>query len=186
MLGRVIQQVDGLAHLGGKLHQAVQKLRALPTTFWTVIHCARPPGHGRLLGLLHRRPPGVEGINDALAGLARAPKGDAQPRPGFIPNPTGNILLVPAQVMIPRPMLTTREAAPGDVPKRPGGVTSATQAFEAGRGRGLLVFFSICANMASVSALFFCGWALRTLRHRKPIRLSPSAMGLGAGHGSAL
>src|SRR4030095_12201448 len=80
----------------------------------------------------------------------------------------------------------TREAAPGAVPKRPGGVTSDTQAFEAGRGRGLLVFFSICANMASVSAIFFCGWALRTLRTRKPIRLSPSAMVLGAGHGSAL
>jgi hypothetical protein len=88
--------------------------------------------------------------------------------------------------MIPRPMITTREAATGDVTKGHGGFTSDTQAFDAGRGRGLVVFFSRCAKMASVSAIFVCGLAVSTLRNRKPIRLRTSAMVLGEGHGSAL
>ena len=186
MIGRVIQQVDGLANLVGKLHHAVQKLRALPTAFGTVIHFDLQPGHGRLLGLIHRRPPGFECINDEIAGLERATKGDAQPRTVFIHDPTGNIFLVQAQVVITRPMITTREAATGDVTDRHCGFTIDTQAFDAGRGRGLLVFFSIFAKIASVSAIFFCGLALSTLRNRKPIRLSTSAMVLGEGNCSAL
>jgi hypothetical protein len=109
--------VEGLANRVGKLHHAVQKLRALPATFWTVSPFDLQPGQGRLRGLLHRRPPGFACLNDASAGLARAPKGDAQPRPVFSHDPTGNLFRVQAQVMITRPMITTREAATGDVTK---------------------------------------------------------------------
>ena len=186
MIGRVIQQVDGFANLVGKLHLAVQTLRAHTTTFWAVIHCELQPRHSPLLGLLQRCPPGFEGINDAIAGLARAPKGDAQPRTVFIHDPTGNIFLVQAQGVITRPMIATREAATGDVTDGHGGFTIDTQACDAGRGRGLLGFFSIFAKIASVSAIFFCGLALTTVRNRKPIRLSTSAMVLGEGNCSAL
>ena len=125
-------------------------------------------------------------INDAIAGLESATKGNAQPCTVFIHDPTGNIVLGQAQVVITRPMLATREAATGDLTDHLCGFTIATQAFNAGRGRGLLVFVSLFTNMAAVSAIFFCGLALTTLRNRKPIRWSPSAMGLGEGHGSAL
>jgi len=40
--------------------------------------------------------------------------------------------------------------------------------------------------MASVSLLFFWGWALTPWRTRKPIRLRTAAMGLGEGPWSAL
>src|SRR5512134_2678255 len=82
-------------------------------------------------------------------------------------------------------MITTREAATGDVTDRHSSFTIDTQAFDAGRGRGLMVFFLIFAKIASVSAIFFCGLALTTLRNRKPIRLSTSAIVLGEGNCSS-
>jgi hypothetical protein len=95
-------------------------------------------------------------------------------------------LFVQAQVVITRPRLTTREAATGDVTDGHCGFTIDAPAFEAGRGRGFLVFFSILAKMASGSASFLCGLALTTLRNPKPSRLRTSAMVLGEGNCSAL
>src|SRR5215467_1966121 len=66
------------------------------------------------------------------------------------------------------------------------GLTSAAEVFAVWRGRDCLVFFVLYAHIASVSAIFLCGLALTTWRNRQPLRLSPSAMGLGAGHGLAL
>ena len=186
VIGRVIQQMDGFANLVGKLHHAVQKLCANTTTFWTVIHFDLQPRHGSLLSLIQRPPPGFERIDDAITGLGRAPKGDAQLSAVFIHNPARNVLFLQAQVVITRSVIAPREATAGYFTKSNGSFTIDTQTCDVGRGRCYLVFFSILAKIASVSAILFCGLALTTLRNRKPIRLSTSAMVLGEGHCSAL
>ena len=38
MIGRIIQQLDGLADRIGKLDHAIQKLGSPTTTLWTIIH----------------------------------------------------------------------------------------------------------------------------------------------------
>src|SRR2546425_778518 len=50
----------------------------------------------------------------------------------------------------------------------------------------LLIFFFMLSKIASVSLSFFCGLAFTTLRKRKPMRLSTSAIVLGEGSCSAL
>ena len=186
MIGRVIQQMDGFANLVGTLHHAVQKLRPLPTAFGPVIHFNLQPRPGHLRGLLQGRPPGFERIDDAITGLGRAPKGDVQLSAVFIHNPARNVLFLQAQIVITRPVIAPREATAGDFTKSNGRFTIDTQTGDAGRGRCYLVFFSILAKIASVSAIFFCGLALTTLRNRKPMRLSTSAIVLGEGNCSAL
>ena len=91
MLGWVIQQVAGFANLVGKLHHAVEKLRANTTTFGTVIHFDLQPCHGHLGGLLHRRPPGFKRIDDEITGLVGAAKGDVELATIF--------LLMPGQIL---------------------------------------------------------------------------------------
>jgi len=157
-----------------------------PTTFWTVIHFDLQPRHRHLLGLRSRGPPGLDGIDDEIAGLERTPKGDAQLRTVFIHHPTGNIFLVQAQVVVTGPVIAPRKTASGDVTDGHRGFTIDAQAFDTWRGCCLLVFFSIFAKIASVSASFFCGLAFITLRRRKPRRLSTSAIVLGEGNCSAL
>ena len=186
VIGRIIQQVEGFAHGIAKGHHAVQKLWTNTTACWPVIPFELQPCHGPLLGLLSRCPPGFERIDDAITGLGRAPTSDGQLRAVFIHNPARNVLFLQAQVVITRPVIAPCEAPAGDVTKRNGRLTIDTETGDAGRGRCSLVFFSILAKIASVSAIFFCGLALTTLRHRKPRRWSTAAMVLGAGHGAAL
>jgi hypothetical protein len=141
MVGWVVQQVHGLANAIAKRHHPLQTLRPLPTPFWAVIHCDLQPRHGDLLGLISRCPPVLDGIDDAIAGLERAPEGDAQLRTVFIHHPTGNLLLLQAQVVVTCPVIAPREAASGDVTDCHSGLTIDAQAFEAWRGCCLLVFF---------------------------------------------
>src|SRR2546425_829349 len=176
MVRWVVQQMNRLTNAIAKRHHPLQKLRPLPTALRTVVHFDLQLRHGDLLGLVQRGPPGLKRIDDEITRLERAPKGDAQLRTVFLHDATGNIFLVHTQVVITRPVIAPREAAAGDIPDRHGGFTIDTQAFDVWRGRCLLVLFSILAQMASVSASFFCGVALTTLRSRKPRRLSPSAI----------
>jgi len=181
MIGWVVQEVHGLANAIAKRHHPLQKLRPPPTTFWAVIHFDLQPRHGHLLGLLSRCPPVLDGIDDAITGLERTPEGDVPLRTVFIHNPTGNIFLVQTQVVVTCLVITPREAAAGDGTDGHRGFTIEAQAFDAGPGCGFWVFFSICAKIASVAAIFFCGLALTTLRSRKPRRFSTSAIVLGEG-----
>jgi hypothetical protein len=76
-----------------KRHHPLQKLRPPPTALRTVIHFDLQLRHSDLLDLLQCCPPGLERIDDAIAGLERTPKGNAQLCTVFIHDPTGNILL---------------------------------------------------------------------------------------------
>jgi len=76
-----------------KRHHPLQKLRPPPTALRAVIHFDLQLRHSDLLDLLQCCPPGLERIDDAIAGLERTPKGNAQLCTVFIHDPTGNILL---------------------------------------------------------------------------------------------
>src|SRR5215831_19456731 len=186
VIGRVRQPGDGCATLVGTLPQAVQTLWASPTACWTVLPLNLPPRQGHWRGLLPRRPPGGKRLDDASTGLRRAPKGAGQLRAVCIHHAARQVLCLQAQVVSTRPGLAPREAAAGYVPKSHGGLTIATQTCDTGRGRGCLVVFAIWAKIASGSAIWFGGLALRPVRPRPPRRLSTAAMGAGAGPCSAL
>ena len=69
MVGRVIQQLDRLRDVVGKLHHTVQKLRAHAIAFWAVIHFDLEQLHRRLLWCLQRIPPRFEGIDNEITGF---------------------------------------------------------------------------------------------------------------------
>jgi hypothetical protein len=82
--------------------------------------------------------------------------------------------------VITRLNLTPREPPSGKFAKLHRRFTIEAPAFD-GPGDGGLPVFLRFSKMASVWAIFFCGFALRTLRRRKPNRLRMVAIVLGAG-----
>ena len=103
----------------------------------------------------------------------------------FIHDPTGNIFFLQTHVVITGVVIAPGAAAAGEIANVHRRLTIDTQAFDVGEAAAACVFFLILSKMASVCAIFFCGFALTTLRSRKPSRLSTVAIVLGAGNCSA-
>ena len=109
VIGRVVQQLDGVPHLVGKLHHAMEKLRAHATAFGPVIHFTLQLLYRRLLVGRQGLPPGVQGIDHEITGLVGTAKDDAQPPRIFIYQAPRNILLLTPQVVIAGLGITPRE-----------------------------------------------------------------------------
>jgi MFS family permease len=77
--------------------------------------------------------------------------------------------------------ITSGESPPRKIADGHRRFTIDTQPFDRACGRRVGVFFLMFSKMASVWGIFFCGLAFRTLRRRKPNRLSTFAIVLGAG-----
>ena len=101
-----------LANGIAKRHHAMQKLRPFPPAFRAVIHFDLQLRHRHLLGLIQRRPPGFEGIHDAITGLVGTAKGHVQLPALFIHDPARHVLLMQAQVMITGLVISAGQAAP--------------------------------------------------------------------------
>jgi len=101
MGGRGIQaghrRADGLA----AWRQALQTLRAAPTAFWALRHVALQRCHRHRLGLLPRRPPGCQRLNDALPRLGGAVTGQGERTTLCLPPATGAGLVLQAPGVIP-------------------------------------------------------------------------------------
>ena len=151
VIGRVIQQVDWFANLVGKLHHAVQKLRATPTALRPVIHFDLEQPGGRLCLLIQGFPLGGEYIDDEVTGFVRTAERNGQLPSIFIHDPTRNILLLAPQVVITGVGITPSETTARKITDVHGGFTIDTQAFDVLPCRGLGVFFLMLSKMASVS-----------------------------------
>ena len=184
VLGWGRQQMDGFATLVGTLPHAGQKLGAPTTPCWTMSHFALPPRHGSLLGLLPRCPPSCTRIDDALTGLGSTPQGAGPRRAVCSHTPAWTVPLVQAQVVVTRLGIAPRPAPSDAIPNGHWGFTSETQACDVVPWHGFVGFFARLVHMASVSAIFFWGLALTTVRSRNPIRWRTTAIVEGAGSGS--
>ena len=67
-----------------------------------------------MFGLIKRRPPGFERIDDKITCLGGAAKGDVELTTIFLHNPTWDVLFFQTHVVITCLMITPREAATGD------------------------------------------------------------------------
>jgi len=175
-----------LVYVVGKLHHTMEKLCPPAAALRTVVHFDLEPTRGRFFLVIQSVPLGFEGIHDEVTGFVGAAKGDGQLGALFIHDPTRDILLLTAHIVITGLVVATGEAAAGKLADLYGGFTIDTPSFDATRCYRLGVFFLILSKMASVSGIFFWGLAFTTLRSRKPIRLSTSAMVLGAGNWPSL
>jgi len=119
--------------------------------------------------------------NDEVTRFVGAPKGHPQLSSIFLHEPTGNIFLLTAQVVIPGLVLTPGAPPTRKITELHRCFTLDTQAVDVACRRRVRVVFLRLSKLASGCAIFFCGFALRTLRSRKPSRLSTVAIVLGAG-----
>ena len=72
---RIVEEADGLADVIGELDHALEKLRAPTIALGPVVGLDLDVGDARtLIGVL-ARPPGVQAVDDEIAGLRRASEG---------------------------------------------------------------------------------------------------------------
>jgi hypothetical protein len=100
MIGRIIQQLDGLADRIGKLDHARQKLSAPPTTLWTIIHFALECGDFGLVLLLSPIPLGCKDIDNTVTRFVGTAKDHGQLSALFIHNTARGVFLLATQIMI--------------------------------------------------------------------------------------
>ena len=181
MVGRGIAPLHRLPKRIAARHQTRQKWRALPTACWAILPFDLEPGHGPLLRRLHRCPPGFQRLDDAGTRLLGTATGEGELGTVCLHKAPGAVLFLQPQVVIPGRGITPREAPVGSLTARHGCFPLDAQPCAPLRGGRLVVFFSMGAPRASVSAIVFCGVALLTVRRRKPRRLRPAAIVLGEG-----
>ena len=84
----------------------------------------------------------------------------------FINDPTRDILLCAPQIVVTGTMVASRYSTTGKITNLHRRFTVYTPAFDACRCSGFVIFFLILSKIASVSLIFFWGFALTTLRKR--------------------
>jgi hypothetical protein len=75
-------------------------------------HVDLQPGHGPLLGLIPRCPPGLQRIDAAITRLVGAAKGEVAGATLFLPNPTWDGLCLQTPGVRTGLVLASREAPP--------------------------------------------------------------------------
>ena len=110
---RIIQELNRLVNVVGKLHHAMQKLRPPATALRAMIPFDLPQTRGGLLGFIQGVPPGCERIHDAVTRFGGAAKGNSQLGALLIDNPPRDILLLAPHIMI-----TGLVVAPGETAAR--------------------------------------------------------------------
>ncbi len=100
VIRRKVQQLNGFVDLVSELHHAVEKLGAYPAAFRSVIDLELDLGGSRLFERIQTLPPNGERIDDEIAGLVGATEVEVEVGGVFVDNPTGDIFLFTAHVMI--------------------------------------------------------------------------------------
>jgi len=113
VVGRKVQQANGLADVISKLNHPLEKLRAPTIALRPVIsfdlQVRNPCAQLRRLTL----PPCVQAIDDEIAGLGRASEGQMQLPIGFIDDTKRGLFLLASHVVVGCLVIASRLAAPG-------------------------------------------------------------------------
>jgi hypothetical protein len=158
MRGRVVQQLEGVANLVGKLPPAMEKLGAHATAFWPGIHFTLQLLCPRLLWSGHGGPPGVQGSHPAITGLGGPAKGEAQLPRIFLPQPPRTLLLLAPEVVIAGLGLTPREPTPRKIADGYRRFTLEAPAFAGARGGRVRVFFLCSRSWPRSGRASFAVW----------------------------
>lgn len=162
---RIVQQLHWNADVLHPLHHPIEELRAHPATFRAVVHFDLQPRYGLLLLGRQLCPPGLEGIDDEVAGFVGTPKPDKQFTCVFIDDTARNVLLLAAHVVVAGSSVSS-----GFAPARGRPQTDTRLAVKANALRPFslalrVLLRQILENQVGFGQLFW-GLALSTLRNR--------------------
>src|SRR5512144_1793734 len=172
VVGRIVQQLDDFAGAVGKLHHALEELRAHAAAFWAIVHLKLYVGD---LGPLLRGctvPPLLQAIHEEVAGLEGASKRQMQPPTILLHDPEWNLLFLAAHVVIGGLGVAAGFPTPRVVPKLLRVLAIEAQApdlptFHASPARyGLPVLIRQVGEDGVGFREFFGGLAFPTLRRR--------------------
>ncbi len=107
----IIQQLNRLIHVVGKLHHTMEKLCTPATALRTIVHFDLDQTRGRLLLFIQSVPLGFEHIDKEVTRFVGTAKGDAQLCAIFIHDPTRDILLLATHIVIAGLIVAPRETA---------------------------------------------------------------------------
>ena len=106
VVGRVVQQVDGLADVIGEVHQALEELGPHPAAFRAIIDLQLQLGDGGSLGYRGIVPPVLQTVDDEIAGLAGTAKGHLEPPAVLIHQSEGDVFGFTPHIVIGSPVVT--------------------------------------------------------------------------------
>ena len=141
VIGRVVQELKGFANLVSKLHDAMEKLRAHPPAFGSVIHFQLQPFGGSLRVSRQGRPPSFQSLDADITRLGGTAKGNAQLPSIFIYQSPRNILRPTAPVVLARLHVTSRESSSRKFAELHCRFTIAAPALDGPGGGRVRVFF---------------------------------------------
>ena len=104
---------------------------------------------------MHRVPLGCDRLYDKVTRFIGAAKGDGQRTARFIHDPTRPILLLAAPIVLTGSVVATGETTTRKLAALHRRFPVHTQAFDSACGHGVVLFFFILSQLASVSLLFF-------------------------------
>ena len=119
----------GLAFVVSKLDHALEKRGASAIAFRTVVSLDLEAGHRFALGLRQMLPPGIQTVDDEVAGLGRAAEDEMQLPGILVQHPERRVFFLATPVVVGRLIVATRLAPAGILTQAHRGLAIDAQAF---------------------------------------------------------
>ncbi len=166
MVRRVIEQLDGLSDMVGKLHHAIEELGSPAIAFRTVVSLDLEPGKGMAFVHGEALPPVVQGVHDEVAGLRRTAEGEIQLPAVLVDQTEWRVLFLTAHIVVGGLVITPSFPAAGIIPDVHGGLAVHAQSLGLASLPGFSVLFMEIGEEGIGLWNFFWGLALSTGRSR--------------------
>jgi hypothetical protein len=181
---RIVEEANGLADVVGELDHALEKLRAPTIALGPVVGLDLDVGDARTrIGVL-TCPPGVQAVDDEIAGLRRTSEGQMKGATVFVDDTKWGVLLLAPHVVVCRLIVTPRLATARVVANIHRRLAVHAQAHER-CALAIPVMFPDVGEDGVGFGDFFWGLALSTGRSRYPFRFNTSDMQLRDGSTSS-
>ncbi|MGB5835073.1 MAG: hypothetical protein WBG92_24240 [Thiohalocapsa sp.] len=113
MVGRVVEQLDGFGDLVGEIHHALEELYAPCVAFGAIVGLDLEQRNGSALRWRKVFPPGVQCIDDKVAGLRRTAERQMQSTGVFVDDAERSVFLLASHVVIDGLVVAGRLATAG-------------------------------------------------------------------------
>lgn len=166
MVGRVVEQLDGLSDVVGKLHHTFEELGAPAIAFRTIVGLDLEPVE--LAAFVHRQaiPPVVQGVHDEVARLRGTAEGEIQLPLILVDQTEGRVLFFTAHIVVGGLIVTSSFSPSGIVADLYGRLAVHAQALGLPSFPALSVLFMEVGEDGVGLWNFFWGLALSTGRSR--------------------